>query len=131
MNTIYRPSVCHQTADEHVHYDVILDKPPSLDSTSQLLLRNLSAKVGGRTAGQIISLLLEKRELGIDLSRYGINYIKKEIIPTSQVCHKGELESPSIDWNENLYSDAVVPPTTPPAHVLVGRVNHSVKTSDI
>ncbi len=119
--TIYRPSVCHQADGIHTHYNIILIKHPSPDTTNEDLLRKLAGKVGGRTAGQVIERLLEKREY---LYRYGIDYIKVETLPTYQICHKGENESPAVDWDVRLFSPYVDAPPPPPGNPQVGRIRH-------
>ncbi len=122
--TIYRPSVCRQTESEHIHYNIVLLRSPSKDATNEDLLRKLSNKVGGQTASQLITILLEKRDLGIDLNLYGIDYIKTEVLPDHQVCHKGEVGSPSIDWDTWLFVTYQEPSPRPPANPKVARIRH-------
>ncbi len=102
----YRPSVCHQTDTEHTHYNIILIKPPAPARRNLDILRNLASKFGGQTAGQLIEAIQYRKSIGIDLSIYGIDFLQIETIPSYQICHKGENESPAIDWNFNLFIPA-------------------------
>lgn len=121
---IYRPSVCRQTADTHIHYSLVLVESPLPDIPNKHLLRRLASKVGGQTAGQVIQNLLEKRDIGFDINQYGVDYIKIESLPSFQVCHKGEVESPSVDWDAPLFTAAVVYPPIPLANAKVARIRH-------
>lgn len=122
-NVVYKPSVCHQTGDSHIHYDIILVTPPLADSTNEDILRRLANKVGGSTAGQLVSLLLEQPPT--DLHMYGIDYIKIETLPIYQICHKGEIESPAVDWDAFLFVPVQNVAPVPPAHVQVAHIRHS------
>ncbi len=129
MDTIYRPSVCYQTNNNHVHYNIVLMKPPSKDSSNEDMFRRLANKVGGQTVGQVVTILLEKRSLGIDLNQYGIDYIKTEILPGHQKCHKGEVESPALDWDAWLFVPYQEPPQRPLANPKVARIRHTKQAS--
>lgn len=124
-STIYRPSVCHQTDDFHIHYNIVLTKMPIRDVSNEALLRTLSGKVGGQKAGQVVEALLEKRDLGFDLSIYGVDFIKTETVPDVQICHKGEEESPAVDWEAWLFTPPVIFPETLPANAKVARIRHN------
>lgn len=118
----YRPSICHQTDNDHTHFDLVYIKHQTLPTID--LLRKLSAQVGGATAGDVITRLQEQFAIGISPHQYGINYLKIEHLPTYQICHKGESDSPSIDWNTYLYTPIQQPVDLPPPTVWVGHISH-------
>ncbi len=128
MITSYSPSVCRQDADSHTHYNIVLIVAASRPQTVQgdrALLTKLAQKFNVRTAGGVVLAIQEKRALGVDLAQFGIDYMTKETIPIYQVCHKTEDDSPSVDWEENLFVTAqeVAPP--PPGNPKVARIRHS------
>jgi len=119
----YRPSVCYQTDASHVHYNIIMQVEKPLSDIQRL--REIARRVGGATAGQVIEILYDKIAIGVDLTRYEIVRIQKESLPTHQVCHKGEDESPSIDWNGWLFiAGSVGIDDKPPANVRVAYIDH-------
>lgn len=123
---IYRPSICRQTSDLHTHYNIVLSKVPLINDQDIDLIRKMAAKVGGRTAGQVVELLIEKRGLGFNLSLYGIEFIDKETVPLYQVCYKNGVESPSIDWDTMLFTPVVeTPNVAPTSGPKVGRIRHT------
>ena len=93
---------------------------PQLD-----ILRELSGRVGGQTAGQVIQALLYQKSIGINLVQYGVAYIQQESIPLYQVCHKGEEDSPAVDWDKWLFVPTPVVAPLPPANTMVGYIRHS------
>lgn len=120
---IFRPSICHQLPDSHIHYMIILTKPPT-QQTNLEILQCLSSKLGGSTAGGLIQAIQAKTAQGADLSYYGIRYLKVETIPIYEVCHKNETTSPNVDWDMPLFTPA--PPSTqiPPKPPFVAKINH-------
>lgn len=124
----YSPSVCRQDADSHTHYNIVLVVAASKPHTPQSdrdLLTKLAQKLGARTAGGVVTAIQEKRSLGVDLTQYGIDYMTKETIPTYQVCHKSEIDSPSVDWDENLFVPVQEVEIPPPGNAKVAHIRHS------
>lgn len=122
----YQPNACRQTADSHIHYNVVLTKKPFPPTTDIEWFKKLAAKVGGSTVGQVITNLLEKRDLGIDLSRYGVELIKTEVLPTYQICNTGASGSLSADWDQWLITPAIAttPPPLKPGYPKVAKITH-------
>lgn len=121
--TTYRPSVCLQTNDEHTHYNIVLIKQTKVNDLDEL--RNLASRIGGQTAGQFIEILQSKIADGIDISPYNINYLQIEELPSYQVCHKGEVASPAIDWDQRLFGALTITPSPSSANCKVARITHS------
>lgn len=128
MVTSYSPSVCRQDADSHTHYNIVLivaASKPQMIQTDRALLTKLAQKLGARTAGGVVTAILEKRSLGVNLTQYGIDYMTKETIPTHQICHKSEQDSPSVDWEENLFVPVQEVEIPPPGNAKVAHIRHS------
>ena len=127
MSTVYKPSVCLQTDDEHVHYDIVMTTPPKVYEDHLSLLRRICARLGGgRTAGQVIQLLREKRDAGVSLSGYQVDQLRTEELPLTQVCHKGEVDSPNVDYDAQLFTPVVdEEPRVPAVEAKVARITRS------
>jgi hypothetical protein len=120
----YHPSVCRQTDTIHTHYNLVLLHPDKFASDIDAL-RILSGRIGGQTAGLVILRVEDLIRTGIDLNQYGINYLLVEPNPLYQKCHKGEDDSPSIDWDKWLFiENPVIIPTPPNPNVMVARIKH-------
>lgn len=118
----YHPSVCHQTDTFHMHYNIIMQKEKPLSDLQRL--QDLAGRVGGATAGQVVEALLDKIAIGFDITLYGVVRIQKEALPTHQICHKGENDSPSIDWDKWLFIPTPVVEDRPPANARVAHISH-------
>ena len=87
-------------------------------------IQEIGRKVGGRTAGQVVEAVLAQKSIGFNLNVYGIDYIQKESLPLWEICHKGEANSPSIDWDKLLYGAIAAPATTPVKDTPVAHIRH-------
>lgn len=127
MDTVYKPSVCLQTDDEHVHYDIVMITPPKVYEDNLSLLRRICARLGGgRTAGQVIRLLQEKKALGVSLRGFQVDQLRVEDLPLTQVCHKGEVGSPAVDFDDQLFTPVVdEEPRVPAVEAKVARISRS------
>lgn len=96
-----RPSVCHQTSDEHTHYNINTSTTLPNDTDIEILKR-LKRQVGGQTAGQIIEALSFRLRNGEPCSKFGLKFVEIETLPIRQICHKGESDSPAIDWDATV-----------------------------
>lgn len=113
-------SVCKQTATEHTHYEIVLVRPSKFATTLNVL-RTLANKVGGQTAGQVVTHLLEKP----DPSLYGVDYIKVVRVPAYQICSKETSAAPSLDWERWLFVTPNPDETTPVNNnVYVKHISH-------
>lgn len=128
MGTLYRPSVCRHSDTEHKHYDVVLTPVPKVPINPHEQLQKIAQKVGGRTAGDVITALLAAQGNGINLAIYGVDYIHTELLPLCQDCERDNTGAPSIGW------DYVVNGTVSNLHVqpggtLLARICHYGKRS--
>lgn len=118
----FHPSVCYQTGSFHIHYNIVLTRETILSDIQSL--RELSGRVGGQTAGQVVEAILGLIGLGFDVSSYGVSRVHKEVLPIYQVCHKGEEGSPSVDWGTWLFLPTPIIESRPPASALVAHISH-------
>ncbi len=123
LKNFYRPSVCRQNNVVHTHYDILMLKPDDL-TTNLIQLQQLSRKIGGETAGQVITLLLELIGEKFDLSIYGIDRLHVENLPLYEVCHKGESDSPTLDWDLFLFDTPFVQSILSNPNCPVGHIKH-------
>ncbi len=121
----YQPSVCRQTSTVHTHYNIILFKQQPFRVLSNLdALQNLARRVGGQTAGEVVTALLYRLSVGWSLHCLGVEYLNTEQLPLSSHCHTGEVGSPASGWDRPLFVPFQHITVPPPAHAKTTTIRH-------
>lgn len=116
--------MCKQIGDEHIHYNIVMINPDK-HLTDLDMLKSIASRIGGATAGQVVLKIIELRQLSVDLSMYGIDFMQTEPISTYQICHKDEDQSPSVDWDKWLFIEHDTSgDDRPPANARVAHITH-------
>ena len=122
MDINYHPCVCHQTASDHIHYNIIMHDEKQASDLERL--QEIARKISVQIASQVVETLLTRIAIGFDISIYGVDRVQKEILPTWQICHKGENDSPSVDWDTWLFGSPPITTDSKPPPVLVAHIYH-------